>query len=453
MRKSRWLAIILMLCVMGGGVTAVSALPYRVRWGDTLSQIAARFGVTIQSITQANNLASPDLIYADQFLEIPTAGETPPPQPSPVAPTPAPGAAYTVQTGDTLSAIARRFGTTIAAIAQTNNIANVNMIYVGQILQINGGGSNPPPSPLPGANFALGGQSHNLSHKNTMAQAGMTWIKIQYKWTSGDDPALLQSRIREAHQNNFKILLSITGAAAYPPANSINFTAYVDFVAAVASLGPDAIEIWNEMNIDFEWPAGQINPAAYVNNMLSPAYNAIKRANPNVMVISGALAPTGFDNDRNAWADDRYLAGMRAAGAASFADCIGVHHNAGATSPAVTVGHPGGSHYSWYFLPTLNLYHDAFGGARQLCFTEIGYLSPEGFDSLPANFGWAANTSVSEQAQWLAEAVSLASNSGKVGLFIIFNVDFDTYSDIDPQAGYAIIRSDGTCPACAGLLP
>ncbi|MEJ2751057.1 MAG: hypothetical protein P8183_24600, partial [Anaerolineae bacterium] len=89
-------------------------------------------------------------------------------------------------------------------------------------------------------------------------------------------------------------MLSIPGSSTYP--ESINFEEYVQFLAGVAALGPDAIEVWNEMNIDFEWPAGQIDPAGYVNNMLAPAYNAIKSANPNVMVISGAPAPTGFDN-------------------------------------------------------------------------------------------------------------------------------------------------------------
>jgi LysM repeat protein len=454
MKRSRWLALVFSVVLVLTVVTAVSALSYRVQWGDTLSKIAARFGVSIQSIVTANNISNPNLIYADQLLQIPDGGATPIPQTPPPTTPPPTGGSYTVKTGDTLSAIARQFGTTVAAIAQANNISNVNLIYVGQVLAIPGGSSSPtpvPPSPIPNQNFSLGSQSTNMTHKAEMEQSGMTWVKIQYKWNPGDAPALLDSVIKDAHQNNFKILLSITGATPYPAVNGIDFNAYVNFVAGVAALGPDAIEIWNEMNIDFEWPAGQISPATYVNSLLAPSYNAIKAANSNVMVISGALAPTGFDNTQNAWADDRYLAGMRAAGAASYADCIGVHHNAGATSPTVSSGHPGGSHYSWYFQPTLNLYYNTFGGARQLCFTELGYLSSEGFDSLPANFGWASGTSEAEHAQWVAEAASIAANSGKVRLFIIYNLDFKNYTDTDPQAGYAIIRPDGDCPACTRL--
>ena len=278
----------------------------------------------------------------------------------------------------------------------------------------------------------------------------MTWVKFQYKWGPGDSPDAVAGRIADAHAQGFKVLISITGANTYPSSGSLDFNSFVSFVRGVAALGPDAIEVWNEMNIDFEWPAGEINPSAYVNNMLAPAYSAIKGVNPNVMVISGALAPTGFDNGTNAWSDSRYIQGMAAAGAASYMDCIGVHHNAGATSPTTSSGHPGGSHYSWYYAPTRDLYYNAFGGARKVCFTELGYLSSEGFSSLPGNFSWAANTSLAEHAQWLAEAASLSAASGRVRLMIVFNVDFTEYGT-DPQAGYALIRPNGGCPACDTL--
>ena len=66
---------------------------------------------------------------------------------------------YVVQAGDTLTAIALQFGTTVQALVTLNNIANPNLIYVGQVLQIPGGGTGgtppatppatPPPSPPP----------------------------------------------------------------------------------------------------------------------------------------------------------------------------------------------------------------------------------------------------------------------------------------------------------------
>ncbi|HSM55290.1 MAG TPA: SH3 domain-containing protein [Candidatus Sulfomarinibacteraceae bacterium] len=300
-----------------------------------------------------------------------------------------------------------------------------------------------------GGGFELGGQTHTLANPTLMQQAGMNWVKFQHKWGPGDSPDALAGRIGHAHGNGMKVLLSIPGANTYP--DSIDFNAYVEFLRGVAALGPDAIEVWNEMNIDFEWPAGQIDPTSYVNNMLAPAYNAIKSANPNVMVISGAPAPTGFDNGTNAWADDRYMAGVAAAGGANYMDCIGVHYNAGATPPGASSGHPAGSnHYSWYFQPTLNMYYNAFGGARPVCFTELGYLSGQDFGGVPSRFSWASGTTVAQHAEWLGQAVSMAGNSGQVRMVIVFNVDFTHWGD-DPQAGYAMLRPDGSCPACDTL--
>jgi spore germination protein YaaH len=309
-------------------------------------------------------------------------------------------------------------------------------------------GAPPPVSapPVVVGGFELGGQTHTFSNPPLMASAGMTWVKFQHKWGEGSNPNELAGRINSAHAAGFKVLLSIPGSNTYP--ESINFEEYVQFLAGVAALGPDAIEVWNEMNIDFEWPAGQIDPASYVNNMLAPAYNAIKAANPNVMVISGAPAPTGFDNNTNAWADNRYMAGMLTAGGASYADCIGAHHNAGASSPSLISGHPTGSaHYSWYLLPTLNVYAQL---GKPVCFTELGYLSGEDYGGVPERFAWAAGTSVAQHAAWLAEAVGVAANTGKVRMIIVFNVDFTLWGD-DPQAGYAMIRKDGGCPACETL--
>jgi hypothetical protein len=278
----------------------------------------------------------------------------------------------------------------------------------------------------------------------------MNWVKFQHKWGDGDTADAVAGRIQQAHANGFKVLLSIPGADH----SSINYQSYINFLAGVAALGPDAIEVWNEQNIDREWPSGQIDPAAYVNNMLKPAYNAIKAANPNVMVISGAPAPTGFFGGCGGGGcnDDQYMAGMAAAGAANYMDCIGIHYNEGVISPSQTSGDPRGasSHYSRYFWGMVNTYWNAFGGSRKLCFTELGYLSGDDYGGVPGGFSWAGNTSIGEHATWLAEAVSLASNSGKVRLVIVFNVDFTHYSE-DPQAGFAMVRKDGSCPACETL--
>ncbi len=95
---------------------------YTVRSGDTLSGIAARFGTTVASLVALNGITTPDRIYTGQQVRI--RGGT------------AAGRRYQVRSGDTLSAIAARFGTTVAAVASRNGIANPNRIYAGQWLTI-----------------------------------------------------------------------------------------------------------------------------------------------------------------------------------------------------------------------------------------------------------------------------------------------------------------------------
>ncbi len=307
-----------------------------------------------------------------------------------------------------------------------------------------------PPAPVVGSaavgGFELGGQTHTLGHPDAMRQAGMSWVKFQIKWVPGTDPSVAAGKVATAHSNGFKVLLSIPGPS-YP--SSIDYGAYISFLSGVASYGPDAIEVWNEMNLEREWPVGQISGSSYVTNMLAPAYNAIKSASPGTLVISGAPAPTGVNIEGKVMSDDQYLAQMRDAGAASYMDCVGVHYNEGIIAPSQTSGDPRDAFYSRYYYGMLNLYYGTLG--KQVCFTELGYLTPEGYGALPANFAWAGNTTIAEQAAWLAEAAVLSGQSGKVRLMIVFNVDFDVWQADDPQAGYAIVRADGSCPACSSL--
>ena len=306
-------------------------------------------------------------------------------------------------------------------------------------------GSSAPPAPISAGSLELGGQVPGfLGHPNEMKQAKMSWVKVQ------NDAGMIAT----GHAAGFKVLVSVVGNKSRA-ADPGYWPEYAASVAGMASQGADAIEIWNEANIDREWPTGQINGATYTE-LLKQAYAAIKSANPNTLVISGAPAPTGAEGafPGSVMNDDHFLRQMADAGAANYMDCVGIHYNTGTTSPNATEGSAlSGYHYSYYFWPMVNLYYDTFGGSRPLCFTEVGYVSPQGYESvpLPSNFSWASGITVADQAQWLAEAASLAGSSGKVRLMIVFNVDFTQYLSNDPQAGYAIIRPGGSCPACASL--
>ena len=90
--------------------------------------------------------------------------------------------------------------------------------------------------------------------------------------------------IAAGHGAGFKVLLSVIGdkSRVMDPAYRAE---YAGWVAGLAAAGADAIEVWNEPNIDHEWPEGQISAAAYTQ-LLQAAYNAIKGANGGTIVIS-----------------------------------------------------------------------------------------------------------------------------------------------------------------------
>jgi len=463
MRKRLLIAVLLtMMCAFTVGGNSALAAPaqdtatYVVQRGDTLYSIARRYSANVWDIVRTNGIANPNLIYPGQRLII--AGSTSSPPASP----PASGTVHVVQRGETLTRIALHYGVSIWTIVRANGIANPNLIFPGQRLTISGIGEEvaPPSAPVPPAppsgtsGFELGGQTQSLAHPGEMHHAGMSWVKFQVKWHPGMTGGDVAARVQQGHSAGFKVLLSITGGSEYP--SSIDYGGYVEFLRQVAQQGPDAIEVWNEQNIDREWPAGQISATTYVQRILAPAYQTIKSVNPNITVISGALAPTGYFGGgcTAAGCDDApYVAAMAAAGAARYADCVGVHYNEGILPPSQTSGDPRGSssHYTRYFWGMVNTYYNAFGGQRSVCLTEMGYVSPEGYGALPGNFAWAANTSVAEQAAWLAQAAQLAGSSGKVRMLIVYNIDFTLWTDQDPQAGYAIVRRDGSCPACESL--
>lgn len=315
------------------------------------------------------------------------------------------------------------------------------------------------PAPVAGSavagGFELGGHVLELNANtiNLARRSGMTWVKHQVEYGLGADPGITAGLISNAHANGFKVLLGIVGEPSQMGDFNSYISSYAQFVGGVAALGADAIEVWNEPNIDREWPAGSINGGTYTQ-LLAAAFNAIKSANPNTIVVSGAPAPTGFFGSAGCAAggcnDDAFMQQMAQAGAAQYLDCVGLHYNEGIISPTQQSGDPRGGYPTYYFSSMLARGYNLFGG-KPVCFTELGYLSPEGFNSaLPAAFGWAADTSVSEHATWLGQAATAAAQSGHVRIMIVWNVDFPFWGS-DPAGGYALYRPDGSCPGCDQL--
>lgn len=109
-----------------GNSNSNSIVNYVVQSGDTLSEIAQKYGTTYQEIARLNGISNPNLIYPGQILKISVSNNSS--NSNPIY--------YTVKSGDTLSEIAQKYGTTYQEIASLNGISNPNLIYPGQVLRI-----------------------------------------------------------------------------------------------------------------------------------------------------------------------------------------------------------------------------------------------------------------------------------------------------------------------------
>ena len=157
---------------------------YKVVSGDTLIKIAKKFGTTYQEIAKLNGISNPNVIQVGQILKIPgsnssnTASST-------TATTQNSSSSYityTIVSGDTLSKIAQRFGTTYQELARINGIANPNIISIGQIIKVPGGGSSKSSTPSP--------QPSNINTNQIIGKANSTKLldTLRYSpWSSKAD--------------------------------------------------------------------------------------------------------------------------------------------------------------------------------------------------------------------------------------------------------------------------
>ena len=98
-------------------------ITYTVQPGDTLYSLAEYFGTTVGEIANANELEDPETIAINQVLRIPVKAQSSP-------------SVYTVKTGDTLYSIAKKFNTSVSELINLNKITTPNVIYPGQQIKL-----------------------------------------------------------------------------------------------------------------------------------------------------------------------------------------------------------------------------------------------------------------------------------------------------------------------------
>ena len=335
-----------------------------------------------------------------------------------------------------------------------------------------------PLAPLSQASIApLTPDQYHLGYGVQLAEAknmelavpgGFTWAKhdlnIRKNMNFLSNADNLLSDLKKYGTEHVLVKLIVWGENGLPdaPRTSNEISTYAKNAAEAAEFirqkhGPDfktiAYEIWNEPNLNYEWE-GNPNPTEFVN-LLKAASEAIRQADPQAVIVSGAPSPGG-DYD-----DLKFLEDMYVAGAKGLIDAVGSHPYGGPWPPEHPDGiDPNGNGYPFFRKPEkqraiMERYGDT---TTQIWATEFSWLA-----GVPGcNFGehTAWQVSIEQQADYLVTAYTYAhQNWPWMGpMFVVYDFGLTgRYDRCHPAGGYSILRPDPNSdtvltPAAAALF-
>ncbi|MBI3972252.1 MAG: cellulase family glycosylhydrolase [Chloroflexi bacterium] len=346
------------------------------------------------------------------------------------------------------------------------------------------GTSTPPPVAVPARRVApaydparLGyGMAAHLYYQDKgrvtrlVNEAGFGWIKQQVRWSDVErvkgqpDFSELDGIIDHALAANLNIMFSVVTSPAWsradgradgPPDNYADFAAFMGTLASRYKDQVRTYEVWNEQNFSREWGGGTIDAGQYVE-LLKLAYPAIKAADPNAIVLTGALTPTGFVDPNVAIDDVLYFEQMyQYQGGIIRAYSDGVAAHAGGfnnppeddpttrTVPSTTFK----GHWSLYFRRIEQLrdvmvkYGDA---SKRMWLTEFGWSTA----NFAPGYEYGKDNSETDQANYLLRAFQLARTRYPwMGVMFVWNLNFATMPDLpytDEKPPFAILNPNFT---------
>jgi hypothetical protein len=209
-----------------------------------------------------------------------------------------------------------------------------------------------------------------------------------------------------------------------------------------------AYQVWNEPNLSREWGDQPPNAAEYTE-MLKICYEAIKAADPNAIVISAGLAPTGTGLP-DAIPDAEYLQAMYDAGAGAYFDVLGLnapgYKAPPETSPeeaAESEEYGGGRWFAFRHVEDMRqIMVDNGDEDKQVAILEVGWTT----DDINPTYAWHA-VSETEQAEYLVRAYEYAEEHWQpwIGLMVtIYIADYFWTPEEHEQWWWAITLPDGT---------
>ena len=310
---------------------------------------------------------------------------------------------------------------------------------------------------------------------NLMKEADFRWVKQTFAWETIEgagqgqfDWSIADRVVTHVNGANLKLLARLSSDPdkanfwpGQPPGNGDLFANFAFAVASRYNCTPQAVgciqayQIWNEPNLGREWGGNRPNPAEYAA-FLGKAYAAIKRANPNAIVISAGMAPTG-DNNEIAMPDDIFYDGMyQAMGGNSngYFDMLGVHGAGFAAppelDPADAASNPQYGGYRFFAFRHVEdiraimvRYNDS---AKRIVLLEFGWT----FDPVNASYKWhGADAGITDmvQADYLKRAYEYARLNwqpwiGLMNLLTMPNLDWtdDGNAKDEEQYWWAIME-------------
>jgi hypothetical protein len=310
-----------------------------------------------------------------------------------------------------------------------------------------------------------------------------TWVKQQVEWKDTEDPKgayhweELDRVVNDAQSRNVKVLLSIVKAPEWATGGGHGFPRdprdLGDFMKAMTTHFKGrvaAYEIWNEYNLTGE--SGQINPGRYVE-LLKEAYKGVKSVDTSVVVLAGALTPTGVDDPLGKRAegaegvlkDTTYLEDMyryNDGEVRAYFDAMGTHpygyNNPPDTKwpdnpnydPAFPIGKNNKPDYyntnnQFYFrrIEDQRAIMEKYGdGIKQMWVTEYGWCS----DFREDGYGDCRFTTREEQGIYTVAAMERARKYYPwMGVMFLWNLNFSTFQPwYTGPSHFSIINGDWT---------
>jgi polysaccharide biosynthesis protein PslG len=301
------------------------------------------------------------------------------------------------------------------------------------------------------------------------------WIKIQLSWKElqpngpqdferSANFRRVELYLQQAKGQGLKILISVAKAPPWarsnqtedgPPDDPQLLGNFLTFFLNINGLGSkiDAIEIWNEPNLQREWQGTlPFNGAGYMQ-LFGPAYGAIRAYSPTMPIITAGLAPTGGEGS----VDDRaYLQQMYDSGLGSYSDIsVGIHPYSWGNPPDIQCCNAIDGQFwdddpHFFFSDTISDYRQIMVNNDQsttkMWITEFGWAT---WDGLPGNAPevWMTYNNQWSQANDTLRAFQIGQSTDYIGPMFLWNLNFargeGMIQNRDERSAYSILLPSG----------